>query len=176
MTDDLRYPTGRFAPPDSWTPALLEEWRAAIGTLPAQLRMAVEGLDDGQLDTPYRDDGWTVRQVVHHLFDSHVNAYCRFKLALTEEVPLIKPYMEARWAELPDGSTGSIAPSLAGLDGLHARWDRLLGSLETSDWDRTFRHPEHEAPMSLGRTTAMYAWHGRHHVGHVKALRQRKGW
>ncbi len=176
MADDLRYPTGRFVPPSSWTDAATAESRAAIAALPAALRRAVDGLDDRQLDTPYRDDGWTVRQVVHHVLDSHVNAYCRFKLAMTEDEPTIKPYQEARWAELPDGRTGSVEPSLDALEGLHVRWCRFLDGMSTSDWDRGFHHPEHGELIPLGRTIAMYAWHGRHHVGHITALRDREGW
>jgi hypothetical protein len=176
MADDLRYPTGRFAPPSAWPDASTTEWRTAITALPSAIRGAVEGLDDRQLDTPYRDGGWTVRQVVHHVLDSHLNAYCRFKLAMTEDTPTIKPYEEARWAELPDGRTGSVEPSLDGLEGLHTRWCRLLDGMSTSDWDRGFHHPEHDELIPLGRTLAMYAWHGRHHVAHITALRQREGW
>ncbi len=176
MTDDLRYPTGRFVPPPSWPATSIAEWRAAITALPTELRSAVDRLDDGQLDTTYRDGGWTVRQVVHHVLDSHVNAYCRFKLALTEDTPTIKSYDEARWAELPDGRTGSIEPSLGALAGIHQRWGRLLEEMSPGDFDRCFHHPEHDSTFPLGRTLAMYAWHGRHHVAHIAALRQREGW
>jgi hypothetical protein len=117
-----------------------------------------------------------VRQVVHHLVDSHVNAYCRFKLAMTEDMPTIKPYREAAWAELADGRSGPVEPSLAMLDGLHSRWSRLLDSFTDADWHREFIHPEHGASFTLGRTAAMYAWHGRHHTAHITALRQRQGW
>lgn len=176
MGDDLRYPTGRFAPPPTWHDATIAKWRGDIVSLPAALRRAVERLDDRQLDTPYRDGGWTVRQVVHHLLDSHLNAYCRFKLAMTEDTPTIKPYEEARWAELPDGRSGSVEPSLDALEGLHVRWGRLLDSMATTDWDRGFHHPEHEEVIPLGRTLAMYAWHGGHHVAHITGLRQREEW
>ncbi len=176
MADDLRYPTGRFAAPSAWTDASTAEWRTAIAALPSAIRGAVEGLDDRQLDTPYRDGGWTVRQVVHHVLDSHVNAYCRFKLAMTEDTPTIKPYKEALWAELPDGRTGSVEPSLYALEGVHARWCRFLDGMSISDWDRGFHHPEHEEVIPLGRTLAMYGWHSRHHVAHITALRKREGW
>jgi hypothetical protein len=129
-----------------------------------------------QLDTPYRPGGWTVRQVVHHLPDSHLHAYTRIKLALTEEEPTIKPYEEARWAELPDARTGPIDPSLALLESLHQRWLLLLRQLRPSDFERRFRHPEHNRMFALDETIALYAWHGRHHVAHITSLRQRMGW
>ena len=176
MTDDLRYPVGRFDPPAAWTTADIDRWRAAIADLPDELARATAGLDDRQLDTRYRDGGWTVRQVVHHVVDSHVNALCRFKLALTEVRPTIKPYAEAMWAELADGREGPIEPSLSMLGGLHSRWSRLAASLSEPDWQREFVHPEHAEPFTLGRALAMYAWHGRHHTAHIEALRRRKGW
>ena len=170
---DLRYPIGRFAPPEPTA-----ETRAAdvgaIAELPARLREAVAGLDDRQLDTPYRPGGWTVRQLVHHVADSHMNAYIRFKLGLTEDAPPIKPYDEARWAELPDSDL-PIDTSLQLLDALHARWAALLGALDAADLARVVRHPEHPQPMSLDRLVALYAWHSRHHVAHVAALRARGG-
>ena len=137
---------------------------------------AVAGLAAGQLDTPYREGGWTVRQVVHHLPDSHLNAYTRMKLALTEEEPTIKPYEEARWAELPDARGGDIEPSLRLLESLHQRWLMLLRDLKPADFDRQFRHPEHGRIFKLSETLALYAWHGRHHVAHISALRQRMRW
>ena len=173
-TTDLRYPVGRFA----FTSADESTRAAAIATiadLPARLRAAVEGLSDAQLDTPYRDGGWTVRQVVHHLPDSHLNAFTRFKFALTEEKPEIKAYDEARWAELPDGRTGPVAPSLALLDGLHARWTLLLRALRPADLERQLVHPQNGV-MTLDRMLALYAWHSRHHVAHITELRRREGW
>ena len=140
------------------------------------MRAAVKGLNDAQLATPYRPDGWTVRQVVHHVPDSHMNAYVRIKLALTEDVPTIKPYDEAKWAELPDGKSKLIEQSLALLDALHSRWVFLLRRLQPSDFKRTYHHPEWKTPMSLDDAIAMYAWHGRHHVGHITALREREKW
>ncbi len=146
-----------------------------IAGTPANLRSAVKGLSDAQLDTPYRAGGWTVRQVVHHVPDSHLNSYVRFKLALTEDEPTIKPYAEDRWAELADTKSTPIEVSLTLLESLHDRWVRLLRSLSTEDWKRTFRHPDLGA-MNLEKTLALYAWHGRHHVSHVTELRKREGW
>lgn len=176
MIDDTRYPIGRFVPPVAWDAADINGWRKDIAGHPALLRAAIAGLDDRQLDTPYREGGWTVRQVVHHLGDSHVNAWCRFKLALTESNPTIKPYQEALWSELADGVSGPLGPTLQILDGLHARWTRLLDGFTDADWHRTFTHPEHTAPFTLGRTAAMYSWHGKHHTAHIDGLRQREGW
>ena len=175
MPSDLRYPVGRYTPPEPITAAHRPGWIEQIAHAPAALRDAVRGLSDAQLDTPYRPGGWTVRQVVHHLPDSHLNAYIRFKLALTENEPTIKPYDEARWAMLEDGRNGPPDASLAMLDGLHARWVRLLRSLGASDFARTFNHPEH-GKLTLDWVLGMYAWHGRHHVAHITSLRQREGW
>jgi uncharacterized damage-inducible protein DinB len=146
-----------------------------IAQTPAKLREAVKGMSDVQLDTPYRPGGWTVRQVVHHVPDSHLNSYVRFKLALTEDEPTIKPYAEDRWAELADTKATPIEVSLTLLDSLHDRWVRLLRSLTAEEWKRTFRHPD-LGPMTLEKTLALYAWHGRHHVAHVTELRARSGW
>jgi hypothetical protein len=175
-TPDLRYPVGRFAFDAAAAPAAREAAIAAIAGLPARLREAVADLDDARLDTPYRPGGWTVRQLVHHVADSHVNAYMRLKLALTEDAPTIRPYDEARWAELPDTFAVPIAASLQLLDALHARWVALLRALRPADFARVVRHPEHPEPLSVELLTAMYAWHGRHHVAHVTALREREGW
>lgn len=174
---DLRYPIGRFERPAEITVADRAGYIEAVAAAPAALREAVRGLDDAQLDTPYRPDGWTVRQVVHHVPDSHLNAYVRFKLALTELEPTIKPYDEAKWAELPDGRSPLVAESLALLDALHARWVYLLRAMTPADFARTVVHPEHRGnPMTLDTMLALYAWHGQHHVAHVTALRERMGW
>lgn len=176
VTDDLRYPIGRFVAPREVTDA---DRRASISELTALPRLteaAVAGLDDRRLDTPYRPGGWTVRQVIHHLPDSHLNAYTRFRLALTEEEPTIRPYFEERWAELPDAREGPIELSLALLEALHARWVALLRALKPADWGRSFVHPQHGRRMTLDETLALYAWHGRHHVAHITALRAREGW
>lgn len=174
-TPDLRYPTGRFSPPAPATPETRRLAIAAIAALPGELRAAVAGLDERQLATPYRDGGWTVRQLVHHVADSHINAVTRVKLALTADAPTIVPYDEARWAELPDVAATPIETSLALLDALHLRWTRLLEALRPEDFARTFVHPE-SGPNTVDRATALYAWHGRHHVAHVTGLRARMGW
>jgi DinB family protein len=174
--EDLRYPIGPFRYNDDGSPARREQWIREIGAAPGQLRTAVAGLTLVQLDTPYRPEGWTVRQVVHHLPDSHLNAYTRIKLALTEEEPTIKPYEEARWAELPDARTGPVEPSLALLEFLHQRWLLLLNHLRPADFSRRFRHPEHGRMFGLDEVLAMYAWHGKHHVAHITSLRGRMGW
>ncbi len=174
MTDP-RYPIGKFhyegPPSEQQKQRFLDD----IASAPANLRAAVKSLSDAQLDTPYRDGGWTVRQVVHHVPDSHMNSYVRFKLALTEDDPTIKPYFEDRWAQLADTKATPIEVSLAMLDLLHDRWLRLLRSLGPEDWKRTFRHPE-MGPMTLEKNLALYAWHGKHHVTHVTELRRRNGW
>ena len=172
---DLRYPIGQF----KFEQPLSTEQRNAlieqIAETPQRLREAVAKLDDAQLDTPYRPDGWTVRQVVHHIPESHLNSYIRFKMALTEDQPTIKPYFEDRWAELPDARTSPIEPSLNLLAALHERWAWLLGSLKAEDFERSFQHPE-LGPVSLNKNVALYAWHGRHHVAHITGLRERMGW
>jgi hypothetical protein len=168
---DLRYPIGPFAYDGRMTDARRAECVARIAAAPARLRAAVAGLDDAQLDTPYRPGGWTVRQVVHHLPDSHINAYTRIRLALTEDTPTIKPYEEARWAELPDARTLPIDISLALLEALHARWVPLLRGLGAGDGARQLRHPEHGRLMPIDELIALYAWHGEHHIAHVTGLR-----
>ena len=172
---DLRYPVGKF----SYNGPLSEEQKATfltdIAETPEKLRAAVKGLTDAQLDTPYRDGGWTVRQVIHHMPDSHMNSYVRFKLALTEDEPTIKPYAEDRWAELADSKTTPIEVSLTLFDSLHDRWVRLLRSLTPEEWQRTFRHPVMGA-MTLEKTLALYAWHGKHHVAHITELGKRMNW
>jgi uncharacterized damage-inducible protein DinB len=174
-TPDLRYPVGEFRFPKSVSAQDLNSFIDQMAATPARMRAAVAGLSDAQLDTRYRPGGWTVRQVVHHVPDSHINSYMRFRLALTEDQPTIKPYEEKRWAELPDARTAPVEVSLALLESLHARWVPLLRSLTDAEWKRTFRHPE-LGLVSLENNAALYAWHGRHHVGHVTALRERMGW
>lgn len=174
MEADLRFPVGTFQRVDNVTDSQRRAFIDAIAETPAKLKAAVAGLSDKQLDTPYRPDGWTVRQVVHHLADSHLNSFTRFKLALTEQEPTIKPYDEKLWAELPDSKT-PIELSLPLLEGLHKRWTILLNSLNASDWQRTFRHPE-RGTMTLSDNLQLYAWHGRHHIAHITALRERNAW
>ena len=172
---DPRYPVGTF----TFNPAATPDTRAtcirAIAEAPALLRMAVIGLDDRQLATPYRPGGWTVREVVHHVPDSHLNAYCRFKFALTEDGPTIKPYDEAAWARLADTALTPPDVSLALLDALHSRWVALLNSMTAEDFARPLQHPEH-GKLTLDWMLQQYAWHGRHHAGHVSELRKREGW
>jgi len=171
---DARYPIGKFQYSGSSTEQnrlFLEE----IAQTPSKLRDSLKGLTEEQLDTPYRPGGWTVRQVVHHLPDSHLNSYVRFKLALTEENPTIKTYAEDRWAELSDSKATPIEVSLTLLDSLHNRWVRLLRSLTPEQWKRTFHHPE-LGNMTLEKTLALYAWHGNHHVAHITELRKRMSW
>jgi hypothetical protein len=173
---DLQYPIGKFEWSGQATPEQRKRWIAEIETAPAKLRAAVNGLSAKQLDTPYRPGGWTPRQVVHHVPDSHMNAFMRFKLALTEDQPTIKPYDEKSWANLADVRETPVEVSLALLDSLHRRWVLLLRSMTPADFARSFVHPEHEAPLSLDKTLALYAWHGAHHVAHVTSLRDRMGW
>jgi hypothetical protein len=172
---DLSYPIGKF----EWGAKIAAESRAELiaqlAAAPAGFRHAVRGLDDGQLNTPYRPGGWTVRQVVHHVADSHMNSYIRFRLALTEEEPAIKPYDQAKWAELVDSRTAPVETSLELLESLHGRWVLLLADFSESDFERTFRHPE-IGVVRLDTTLAQYAWHGRHHTAHIRGLRERMGW
>ena len=173
-TERLRYPVGRFQHDGAVTPSKRAAWIGEIAALPAHMRAAVTGLAEEQLDTPYRDGGWTVRQVVHHVADSHVNAYVRLKLALTEEAPAIKPYEEKLWADLPDSAL-PVDVSLSLIDALHHRWITLLRSMRDDAFARTWIHPEHGV-RDLDFLLQLYAWHSRHHVAHVRSLRERRGW
>jgi uncharacterized damage-inducible protein DinB len=172
--DDLRFPIGKFSHVPDPTPDQRLTWIRWIADAPAQLRQAVSGLSDAQLDTPYRPEGWTLRQVVHHVPDSHLNAYVRFKLALTEDTPTIKPYDESEWARLPDART-PVEDSLALLEALHRRWVILLESMSAADFHRQLVHPE-RGQISNDWLLQLYAWHGRHHTGHVTSQRQRNSW
>jgi len=174
MTDP-RYPIGKYELRDVLTPderaAMIEQ----IAATPAKMREAVAGLTPQQLETPYRDGGWTLRQVVHHVPDSHMNSYVRFKLALTEQSPTIRPYDEARWAELADSRETPLETSMLLLESLHDRWVRLLRSMAAEDFQRTLNHPENGL-VTLDAMVALYAWHGRHHVAHITSTRARNGW
>lgn len=172
---DLRYPIGKFDPSIIITPKERHIFIDQIAEAPGKLRAAVAGLNDEQLATPYRPEGWSVRQVVHHVPDSHINSYMRFKLAMTEDQPQIRTYHEERWAELEDARTGPLEISLNLLDWLHQRWVLFLRSLQEDDFKRTFQHPEWGS-VSIDMASAIYAWHGRHHVAHITALRDRNGW
>ena len=171
---DPRYPIGKFAAPQQITKDERLGAIAALADLPTELRNAVKGLKFAQLNTPYREGGWTVRQLVHHIADSHMNAFIRVRLALTEDWPTIKPYNEAAWATLHD-STAPIEWSLELLESLHARWVMLLQSLTEEQWQRGFRHPE-SGPMTVEYATLVYGWHSRHHVAHINHLRAAQGW
>ena len=175
MDENLRYPIGRHKKPERIDAGLRERFIQEITSAPKELRKAVAGLDDAQLNTPYREGGWTVRQVVHHLPDSHLNAYVRLKLALTESEPLVKTYEEALWADLPDVKTVPIEVSLALLESLHTRWISCLRGLDVDAFEKKFRHPA-LGLMSINEQLSLYAWHGKHHVAHITNLRQRMGW
>jgi DinB superfamily len=176
MTLDLRYPIGEYEP----KPFSIEqkvEWLADLKFLPAHLEDATLNLDEAQLQTPYREGGWTVHQLVHHVADSHINAYCRFKLALTEENPTIKPYDEKLWAEMNDVQKLPVNISLTLLHALHTRWHEAVKGVPDKDWNnRTIFHPEQKKTVRLWTLLGMYAWHGKHHVAHITSLRERKGW
>lgn len=172
---DPRFPTGRFSFDPDVTPQKRRAAIAAIAGTPSALRAAVRGLNDAQLNTPYRDGGWTVRQVVHHVPESHMNAFVRFKLALTEDNPTIKPYKEDGWVRLGDVPRAPIETSLVLLEALHERWGILLDEMTDADFRRPLMHPEN-GPMTLDRMLQLYAWHGPHHVAHITTLRARQGW
>ncbi len=174
MSDDLRFPIGKFDLETSQSKYSRDERIAAIGGFPARLDQEVGSLDPDQLEEPYRPDGWNVKQVVHHLADSHMNSFCRFKLALTEENPTIRAYFEERWADLPDGNT-EIEPSLRIIEGVHTRWAAMLGSMNEADFDRKMTHPE-SGSWTLDGMLSLYHWHSLHHLAHITGLCQRKGW
>jgi hypothetical protein len=173
--DDLRYPIGRFSPPANSLPGIRAAQIQTLRMLPERLRAAVAGLNDTQLDTLYREGGWTVRQVVHHVADSHAVSFIRCKLALTEDWPTINPYSEAAWANLADSRLLPIDVSMAEIEGLHARWAALLESLSDEDFQKGYNHPE-QGRRNLATALAMYDWHSRHHTAHITGLRARQGW
>jgi hypothetical protein len=173
--EDLRYPIGKFQYAGVSTPEQRKQFIADIAETPARLKDAVRGLNEEQQNTPYRPEGWTVRQVSHHLPDSHLNAYTRFRLALTEDSPTIRAYHEDRWAELSDARNAPIEFSLVLIEALHRRWVYLLRSLTEADFAKVFYHPELGA-VTLDKNLALYSWHGRHHVAQITDLRQRMGW
>lgn len=175
IADPLRYPIGKFSRPEALSPQDHKEAIDTLAALPENLRSAVGDLSPQQLDTPYREGGWTVRQLVHHVVDSHLNAYVRIRLALTEDWPTIKPYDEALWAALSDARTAPVGVSLELLDALHRRLVLLLESLTEADWQRGYAHPE-SGRQTIAQVIALYDWHSRHHVAHVTELRKRMGW
>jgi uncharacterized damage-inducible protein DinB len=172
--ESLRYPIGTFQSPEEINETHLKQWIEQIAILPGKVRKAVVTLTEEQLRTPYREGGWTVKQVVHHLADSHLNSFIRFKLALTENAPTIKPYDEKLWAALGDTNT-PIEASLQILEGLHQRWVTLLRSMKQDDFEKTFVHPENGV-LTLAYATGLYAWHGNHHLAHITSLSNRLGW
>ncbi len=174
--ETLRYPIGKFSAPSEVTPAQREEYIAEIKKLPQDLRRSVASLNEEQLDTPYREGGWTLRQVVHHVPDSHINSYVRYKWTLTEDNPTIKAYYEDRWAELPDTQYAPIALSLDLLEAIHQRWVILLRHMQEADWAKSFVHPDGQRAIRLDTALATYVWHGKHHLAHIESLKQSKGW
>lgn len=174
--ETLKYPIGRFECPETHNPAQRRSWMTAIQALPSWLDVCIENLDEIQFHTPYRPGGWTINQVIHHLADSHINAYTRLKLALTEANPTIKPYEEKLWAETPDVTGTPANVSITLLHALHRRWGATLQGLREEQWERTIHHPEHDRNIPVWEMTAMYAWHGRHHMEQIRSLRERSGW
>lgn len=174
--EQLKFPIGKFKKPENITNEILTSWKNDIATFPLRLKKEVDNLSDNQLDTPYRPDGWTIRQVVHHCADSHINSFIRFKLAITENNPTIKPYYEERWAELTDSKYFPIEPSLKILEGIHYRWSELLDKLTNEDLEKTFTHPEHNKTFTLLENIGVYAWHCNHHLAHITTLKVRNNW
>lgn len=174
MSEDLRYPVGKFDSDLEVTPETRQKFIRTISELPEKLKEAVENLSDEQLDTPYRPEGWTVRQVVHHIADSHLNCLCRFKLALTEDFPTIRAYYEDRWAELSDSKL-PVEPSLKIIEGVHSRWTELLNSMTDEDFQRKLNHPE-TGEWDLDKLLGLYDWHSRHHLAHITTLAERENW
>lgn len=172
---DFRYPIGKYEP-KPFSSAQKQAWLQDIALLPERIEAAVLNLDSAQLHTPYRDGGWTLHQVVHHVADSHMNAYTRFKNGLTEINPVIKPYEEAKWALLPDVETLPINISITLLHALHLRWHTAIKDLSDADWERTLFHPEQQKTMTLWFVLGLYSWHGQHHTAHITSLRERMGW
>jgi uncharacterized damage-inducible protein DinB len=172
---DLQYPIGKFAEDTNVTPEKRAAWIAGIMAAPQTFRRAVAGLDDAQLDTPYREGGWTVRQVIHHMADSHLHNLIRFRMALTEENPAVSGYDPAKWANLPDAKSGPLEVSLALFQAIHDRWVLLLKSMSATGFARTFRRADGQV-ITLDRALQTYAWHGKHHAAHITGLRERMGW
>ena len=174
--EKLRYPIGNFIAPEIYSNDYLNNRISEIASFPDRLKKEVVSLSEGQLDTPYRENGWTIRQVVHHCADSHMNCFIRIKWALTEENPIIKYYHEDRWAELHDNLTMPIQPTLSFLEGLHFRLAYLLNSLSDEDLEKTFIHPENNKEFKIKEIIGTYAWHGNHHLAHITELKKKKNW
>ena len=175
-TEQLQYPIGRYEKPNDITKEQIEQWIAAISSLPERLNTAVRNLTEEQLDTPYRPNGWTIRQVIHHCEDSHMNSFIRLKLTLTENEPTIKPYDEASWATLSDSIHMPIAPSLQMIEGIHERWTILLKGLTEAQYNLQFIHPDHAPKIRIDEYIAMYAWHSNHHLAHITTTMERHQW
>ena len=175
-TGYLQYPIGKYQPPDNTNADLQTEWVNVLAALPSWMDACIENLDEAQLKVPYRDGGWTIQQVVHHLADSHINAYVRLKLALTEDNPIVKPYDEAAWANLPDTFLVPVNVSVTMLHTIHIRMVSLLRNMPEDAWSRTYYHPEHRRSIPIWEMVAMYAWHSKHHTAHIMELRKRQGW
>jgi hypothetical protein len=178
MTDieQLKYPIGKFQKPANFDKSLLESYISVIKNFPEKLKNEVKNLNDQQLDTTYRTDGWTIRQVVNHCADSHINSFVRFKLSLTEDKPTIKPYFEEKWAELSDSKSFPIDSSLKILEGIHIRWTNLLENMADEDFEKSFIHPEHGKEFKLNTNLGIYAWHCEHHLAHITSLKKRMNW
>ena len=174
--EQLKYPVGRYAKPEAFTTALKQEWMGTLKALPSWMDACIENLDHDQLQVPYRDGGWTIQQVVHHMADSHMNAYIRVKLALTEENPTIKPYDEKAWAELEDVKHVPVNVSVTLIHAIHRRLVSVLERMPEADWERTYYHPEHKRNFPVWEVVALYAWHSRHHTAHITRLRERMKW
>ncbi len=172
----LRFPIGPFEKPEKYSKEIIEKYIQIISHFPAKLKTETSHLNEKQLNTPYRPQGWTIKQVVHHCADSHINSFVRFKLALTEDNPTIKPYQEAKWAELPDSLNMAIEPSLMLLEGLHNRWTVLLNALTKKELERNFFHPEYEREISLQEIMGFYSWHCEHHLAHITQLKKLNNW
>ena len=175
VSEQLKYPIGRYKKPDTTSASLQQQWIAELEALPLWMDACIENLDHAELQTPSRDGGWTIQQVVHHVADSHLNAYIRLKLALTEDNPTVKPYNEQAWAELPDTQLVPVNVSVTMLHTLHRRMVALLKELTPDQWERTYFHPEHQRNFPVWEMVALYAWHGRHHTEHIKRLRDKMG-
>ena len=172
--EELRFPIGKYIPGEITIP-VIESWIDDISALPSELNKALDGTDDASLEYVYRPDGWSIRQLVHHLADSHMNSLIRFKLALTEDNPMVKPYLENVWAKMDDVYDVPISASMQILEGVHARLTALLRGMSVTDFSKRYTHPEHGKSMDLAFTTGMYSWHGRHHIEHIKlALKSQK--
>jgi hypothetical protein len=174
--EKLQYPIGKYTAPDGYSPEFIKGAIYQIATFPERLKQEVIYLNEEQLDTPYRKEGWTIRQVIHHCGDSHMNCYIRLKWALTEEIPIIKYYYEDRWSRLEDNLTMPITPSLLLLEGLHYRLAYLMSSLNANDLKKSFIHPEHNKEIQIKELIGLYAWHSNHHLAHITELKKRKGW